>query len=113
VVVKAGEDLEEMEDEDEETFRHDEDEEAFRHDEDGLDRSLSQAESALPSFIFPPDLPEPYDETTPLIQGTVSKGSCGSRMRRKGAASVSGHGDASVTDAVLMVYLKSLFLCSH
>jgi hypothetical protein len=105
VIVKAGEDLEEIEEEDEE---------AFPQDEDGLHRSLSQAEAALSSSIhFSPDLTKPHDETTPLIQGTVSKGSRGSRMRRKRAASVSGHGDASVTDAVLMVCLELLFLCSH
>ena len=104
MVVKAGEDLEEIEEEDEELPPQ---------DEEGLHRSLSHAEAALSSSIhFAPDLTKPHDETTPLIQGTISKGTRGSRMRRKRAASVSGHGDASVTDAVLMVCLWLLPPCS-
>lgn len=94
--------MEEIEEEDEEAFLHD--------DEAGLQRSLAQAEAALSSSIrFEPDLAKTRDETTPLIQGTISKGSRhGPRMRRKRAASVSGHGEASVTDAVLMVRLRLL-----
>lgn len=102
MIIKAGEDLEEIEEEDEEPFPRDE--------EGGLQRSLTQAEAALSSSIhFDPHLAKPHDETTPLIQGTISKGH-GPRMRRKRAASVSGHGEASVTDAVLMVRLESLSL---
>ena len=104
MVVKAGEDLEEIEEEDEEDFPR---------DEEGFQRSLSQAEAALSSSIhFAPDLTKPQDETTPLIQGTISKGTRASRMRRKRAASISGRGEASVTDAVLMV-CPELFLCSY
>lgn len=105
MVIKAGEDLEEIEEEDEEVLPHDE--------EGGLQRSLSQAEAALSSSIhFAPDLTKPLDETTPLIQSTISKGTRGSRTKRKRATSVSGHGDASVTDAVLMVCLRPLFSCT-
>jgi len=98
--------LEEIEEEDEE------DEEAFLHDEAGLQGSLAQAEAPLSSSIrFEPDLAKTRDETTPLIQGTISKGSRhGPRMRRKRAVSVSGHGEASVTDAVLMVRPEWLLL---
>lgn len=97
--IKAGEDLEEIEEEDEEALPQDE--------EGGLRRSFSPTEGALSSPIhFPSDLTKPHDETTPLMQSTISKGPRGSRMRRKRATSVSGHGEASVTDAVLMVYLK-------
>lgn len=91
----AGEDLEEIEEEDEEPFQD---------EEGGLHRSLTQAEAALSSSIhFAPDLSKPHDETAPLIQGTISKSARGSRIRRKRASSISGHGDASVTDAVLML----------
>ena len=87
-----------------------EDEEALQDEEAGLGRSLAQAEAALSSSIhFEPDSTKTRDETTPLIQGTISKGSRhGTRMRRKRAVSVSGHGEASVTDAVLMVHLELL-----
>ena len=103
MAIKAGEDLEEIEEEDEEVLPQDE--------EAALRRSLTQAEAALSSSIhFEPDLTKPRDETTPLMQSITSKGARhGSRMRRKRAASVSGHGEASVTDAVLMVRLE-LFL---
>lgn len=106
MVIKAGEDLEEIEEEDEEILPGDE--------EGGLQRSLSQAEAALSSSIhFTPDLTKPHDETTPLMQSTISKGARSSRMRRKRAASISGHGEASVTDAVLMVRLDLSFSCSY
>lgn len=102
MVIKAGEDLEEIEEEDEEVFPEDE--------EAGLHRSLTPAEAALSSSIhFRPDLAKPHDETTPLIQSTISKGTRhGSRLRRKRASSVAAHGEASVTDAVLMVRLELL-----
>jgi len=76
-----------------------------------LQRALTQAESALSSSLrFEPDPAKPHDETTPLIQSTISKGARhGSRIRRKRASSVAAHGDATVTDAVLMVHLKLLF----
>lgn len=103
MTAKAGEDLEEIEEEDEDVLPHDE--------EGGLRRSLFEGEATISSIHFTPDLTKPHDETTPLIQSTISKGTRhGSRMRRKRAGSVSG-GDASVTDAVLMVCLRSLFLC--
>lgn len=105
MAIKAGEDLEEIEEEDEEALPQDE--------EGDLQRSLSQAEAALSSSIhFARDPTKPHDETTPLMQSTISKGTRSSRMRRKRAASVSGHGEASVTDAVLMVCLYLLFSCS-
>ena len=73
-----------------------------------MHRSLTQADLSS-SVHFESDPTKIRDETTPLLQGTISKGSRhGPRMRRKRAASVSGHGEASVTDAVLMVCLKSL-----
>ena len=100
MVIKAGEDLEEIEEEDEEALPQDE--------EGGLQRGLTQAEAALSSSIrFEPDSAKPHDETTPLIQSTISKGARhGSRIRRKRASSVASHGDASVTDAVLMVRVE-------
>ena len=96
--------MEEIEEEDEEAFLQDE--------EAGLRRGLTQAEAALSSSVhFGPDSAKPHDETTPLMQSTISKGARhGPRMRRKRAASVSGHGEASVTDAVLMVR-PELLLC--
>lgn len=98
MVIKAGEDLEEIEEEDEEALPQDE--------EGGLQRSLTRAEAALSSSIhFEPDLTKPHDETTPLIQSTISRAARGSRIRRKRASSIGGHGEASVTDAVLMVRL--------
>lgn len=107
MVIKAGEDLEEIEEEDEEALLQDE--------EAGLQRSLTQAEAALSSSIhFEPDLTKPHDETTPLIQSTISKGARhGSRIRRKRASSVAARGDASVTDAVLMVCLEPLLPLPH
>lgn len=73
----AGEDLEEIEEEEEEAL--------FQDEEGGLQRALA------------------HTETTPLIQGTISKSTRASRVGRKRAVSVSGHGGASVTDAVLML----------
>lgn len=88
--------MEEIEEEDEEALAQDE--------EEDLRRSLIRAEAGLPSSIhFGPDTTKPHDETTPLMQSTISKGGRGSRIRRKRASSVSARGEASVTDAVLMV----------
>lgn len=86
-----------------------EDEEIVQDEEAGLQGSQTRTEAALSSSIhFEPDLTKPRDETTPLMQGSISKGSRhGPRMRRKRATSVSGHGEASATDAVLMVRLES------
>lgn len=102
MAIKAGEDLEEIEEEDEESLPEDE--------EAGPQRALTPAEAALSSSIhFGSDLTKPHDETTPLIQGTISRGTRhGSRIRRKRASSVAPHGEASVTDAVLMVRLELL-----
>lgn len=107
MVIKAGEDLEEIEEEDEE-------EAIFEDEEAALRRSLTQAEPPLSSSIrFGPGLAKSHDETTPLMQSTISKGTRhGSRMRRKRASSVSGHGEASVTDAVLMVCLELSHSCA-
>lgn len=74
-----------------------------------MHRSLTQAD-LLSSVHFESDPTKIRDETTPLLQGTISKGSRHGPRRRKRAVSVSGHGEASVTDAVLMVCLELLLL---
>jgi proton-coupled amino acid transporter len=95
---QAGEDLEEIEEDDEE---------AAQDREDLMPATLTDAEASLgASITFNRDLAKPinYDERTPLISSSsVIKDRSRSRQRRKRAGSVGPHGDATVVQAVLMV----------
>ncbi|KAJ3489480.1 hypothetical protein NLI96_g2098 [Meripilus lineatus] len=113
----AGEDLEEIEEEDEETEEEDEREVQDELVPEVVDRNqftgrsiLSQAESGLPSSIsIDAGAVDSHKATerSPLLPSAVSRTHSHSRSRsRRRRSSVGPHGDATVTQAILML-LKS------